>query len=227
MSYAYWPSFQLSALKILTMPHPMPAFSYKHRLHLLEVLSSTIRPTVVCEVGVQKGLYAEAVLQTVPSVQTFYLVDLWAHQSNYQDFANLSKDEHELYYNETLTRLSRWQHKLKVLRGHSTAMSKHIPDGSVDWIYIDARHDYKGCMEDLRAYYPKLKNGGLMSGHDYMSAEEVKLITPDQDWSICYDGTVEPRAVKGAVDDFLKLNGLNLILSSEETAWPTWSFFKP
>ena len=39
---------------------------------------------------------------------------------------------------------------------------------SLDFVYIDARHDYDGCLEDIVAWYPKLKKGGLIAGHDFI-----------------------------------------------------------
>ena len=42
---------------------------------------------------------------------------------------------------------------------------------SLDFIYIDARHDYKAVWDDLEAWFPKLRKGGLFSGHDYVDAD--------------------------------------------------------
>ncbi len=36
-----------------------------------------------------------------------------------------------------------------------------------DFVFIDADHSYEGCREDIAAYLPLLKSGGLISGHDY------------------------------------------------------------
>jgi|TARA_R110000824_G_scaffold2570_4_gene11849 predicted O-methyltransferase YrrM len=45
--------------------------------------------------------------------------------------------------------------------------SRLFDDESIDFVYVDADHSYKGCMADLEAWYPKLKKGGILSGHDY------------------------------------------------------------
>ena len=42
-----------------------------------------------------------------------------------------------------------------------------VPDGSLDWVFIDADHAYKAVRTDVISWAPKLKPGGLMSGHDY------------------------------------------------------------
>jgi hypothetical protein len=33
---------------------------------------------------------------------------------------------------------------------------------------MHCRHDYCGVMEDLVAYWPKLRSGGIIAGHDYV-----------------------------------------------------------
>ena len=42
-------------------------------------------------------------------------------------------------------------------------------DNSIDFVYVDARHDYKGVLEDLRLYWPKVRQGGILAGHDYLN----------------------------------------------------------
>jgi len=102
-------------------------------------------------------------------------------------------------------------------------MSVNIPDASLDWAYIDARHDFCGTKEDLESYWPKIKDGGLISGHDYLEAPEVR----GQDWSMCLDGSINPGAVKGAVDEFALKNHLQVLVSYKDLPWPTWTIIKP
>jgi|688.fasta_scaffold102751_3 hypothetical protein len=195
--------------------------TYKDRNDLLLKLKN-FEPKVVCEVGVQQGGYAKTILETIPSIEKIYLVDLWQNQENYFDLANVSDPVHQEYMANTITNTKPWQEKVILLKGFSTQMAEQIPDNSLDWVYIDARHDYKGCYEDIQAYWPKIKQGGVISGHDYMSADEV----PGQDWSICYDGTKNVGAVKGAVNDFAALNNLQVLVSYKESAWHTWTLLK-
>ncbi len=46
--------------------------------------------------------------------------------------------------------------------------AKQVPDGSLDFVYIDARHDYESVLEDLNAWFSKVKPGGIFAGHDYV-----------------------------------------------------------
>ena len=38
---------------------------------------------------------------------------------------------------------------------------------SIDVLYIDGDHTYEGCKKDVELWWPKLRVGGLFSGHDY------------------------------------------------------------
>jgi hypothetical protein len=74
-------------------------------------------------------------------------------------------------------------------------------DNTIDFVYVDARHDFCGVYEDLSLYYPKLKCDGVMAGHDYVTVEELsKAGNTRNDWSICANGSqilLNGSAVKG------------------------------
>lgn len=56
---------------------------------------------------------------------------------------------------------------LEVVQMESVRAAREIEDGSVDWVFIDALHDYRSVRADIDAWAPKVKLGGLISGHDY------------------------------------------------------------
>jgi len=57
--------------------------------------------------------------------------------------------------------------RVKILRMDTVAAAKEIEDGSLDFVFIDADHTYEGCKADICAWLPKVRDGGLVSGHDY------------------------------------------------------------
>jgi hypothetical protein len=60
----------------------------------------------------------------------------------------------------------RFRKRRKVLRGDSVEMAQHVADNSLDIVFIDADHRYKAVKGDIVAWTPKLKPGGILSGHD-------------------------------------------------------------
>jgi hypothetical protein len=40
-------------------------------------------------------------------------------------------------------------------------------DWSLDWVHLDARHDYASVKADIGAWLPKIRKGGWLSGDDY------------------------------------------------------------
>jgi predicted O-methyltransferase YrrM len=54
------------------------------------------------------------------------------------------------------------------LIGNSVRMATYIPDGTLDLAYIDANHSFQSCLADIIAYYPKIRVGGILCGHDWL-----------------------------------------------------------
>src|SRR5262245_34391706 len=52
--------------------------------------------------------------------------------------------------------------------GDSSALVGALPDGSLDWIYIDGDHFYDGVRRDLEAARTKVAEGGLIAVNDYI-----------------------------------------------------------
>ena len=57
--------------------------------------------------------------------------------------------------------------KFKCIEEGSLDAVNQFDDDSIHFIYIDANHRYGECLADYRAWWPKVKKGGVMAGHDY------------------------------------------------------------
>jgi len=53
------------------------------------------------------------------------------------------------------------------LKGYSSTMSRMFSNNFLDFVYIDARHDYHSVYNDINCWLPKVKKGGWIGGHDY------------------------------------------------------------
>ena len=47
----------------------------------------------------------------------------------------------------------------------STAAAAGMANSSLDFVYLDARHDFMGVVADIQAWWPKVKVGGVFAGH--------------------------------------------------------------
>lgn len=183
------------------VPLPMPILHHRQELgQLLEAEGFQVG----AELGVQHGYFSRTMLASWPTCRRLVLVDIWANQKNYDDLANVGQTQQDEIFNTAKLSIKPWRNKVEICRNYTTSCAQLYPDDTFDYIYVDARHDRAGVLEDLRAWWPKLRCGGIMAGHDYVTQREVTAATPTQNWTLNFDGTIDTsgRVVKGAVDDF-------------------------
>lgn len=116
------------------------------------------------ELGVQHGTFSYETLSSWTNCTEYHLVDLWGHQENYLDIANVDEKKQDQIYLGAMEKLSAFRDKIHVCRNFTNICVKKYDDEYFNYIYVDARHDFKGVWEDLVAYWPKLKVGGIMAG---------------------------------------------------------------
>ncbi len=65
---------------------------------------------------------------------------------------------------------------VETLRMSSEEASGRFADESIDWIFIDAQHTFEPVRNDIRWWWPKVKIGGLISGHDYLHFDVKRAV---------------------------------------------------
>lgn len=116
------------------------------------------------EVGSLRGEFAKSILDKWDG--TLFLVDVWRQIDDYVDMNNNDEDSGVII--DCVKNISNHAHRAHMMRMPSNEASKLFADDSLDFVYLDANHSYKGIMDDFKNWYPKVKKGGLISGHDYM-----------------------------------------------------------
>jgi SAM-dependent methyltransferase len=53
------------------------------------------------------------------------------------------------------------------IRLDSISASKNYVDNSIDIVFLDAAHDYDSVLADIKHWLPKVKDGGILAGHDF------------------------------------------------------------
>lgn len=62
----------------------------------------------------------------------------------------------------------------EMIQGDSAGSAHRFADNSLHFVFIDASHRYENVKRDLAAWWPKVKTGCYMCGHDWLSGEEVR-----------------------------------------------------
>jgi len=128
------------------------------------------------EIGVRRGHYSQHILKNWPG--HLHLVDPWERQEEmsdgtgtkkYNDISNAPQQEHDDNLDHVKKMLGGLAPgRFTVHRDYSVEAAKAFKDGQLDFVYVDARHDYEGALEDMVAWWPKLRVGGLIAGHDFI-----------------------------------------------------------
>ena len=119
------------------------------------------------EVGVLRGEFSAQLLKDWNG--TLYLVDAWKHLDDYRDASNGDDITHEANYQFVKQRFAR-NPNVVIFRSLSAEAANSFQTGSLDWVYLDANHSYEAVKVDLEAWYPKVRIGGIIAGHDYIDA---------------------------------------------------------
>lgn len=129
----------------------------------------TLGFTKGAEIGVWKGAYSALFCQANPDLHML-CVDPWLSYPAWRDTKNsLPPEEAERFmedsYRQAVERLTPLN--TTIVRKFSTDAAKDVPDGSLDFVYVDGNHVYDAVLEDLQAWAPKVRRGGFIAGHDY------------------------------------------------------------
>ena len=195
------------------------------RAELGEYLNSRNLLGVGVEIGVFRGEFACQLLETWHGSKLI-LVDPWSHLSDYLDSWNGSHAEMERNYQITIARLARFESRTEILRMRSETAVNFVPNKSCDFIYLDANHSYAAVWNDLNLWFPKLRVGGTMSGHDYFDALADERFEPILAKGV---GDLSPEkltsyGVKSAVKRFANILRTQIRTTQEDL--PTWYFTK-
>jgi len=66
------------------------------------------------------------------------------------------------------------QDKFDLVVGDSAEAADKFEDKSLEFVFIDADHNYEFVKKDILAWLPKIKEGGVLAGHDYLYFVGVK-----------------------------------------------------
>ena len=157
------------------------------------------------EIGTERGYFAKTLLDANPKLK-LSCIDAWSVYKGYRDHTRQNKLDR--YYAETKELLSQFSPRVELIRGWSMDAVKEFEDESLDFVYIDANHDFQHATNDIAEWSRKVRKGGIVSGHDYVP----------------YRSSCECQ-VKDVVDAWVKAYRIkDLQITTED--FPSWMYTK-
>lgn len=119
-----------------------------------------------CELGTSYGFNLVYFLENLENISKVYAIDPYMA---YHDGPSglVPQEVMDKVMSLFLENLEPFSNKLTFLNEPSDTAHRHIPSGSLDYIFIDGDHSYDAVYKDLRNYFDKVKPGGIFSGHDF------------------------------------------------------------
>ena len=115
--------------------------------------------TIGAEIGAATGNTTRRLLTRCKTLDKLYVADIWKALpgSGQWEMDNMEEIFRDRFMGEP---------RLTILKGLSWEMADQVDDDSLDFIFIDADHSYECVKKDIHAWYPKLRKGGTICGHD-------------------------------------------------------------
>jgi len=162
------------------------------------------------ELGVWDGQHAEWVCQLNPEVELL-CVDAWerfAVKVNHPSPSRFVREQQK-----ARQRLA--PYRTTILPMFSDEAAALVQDRSLDFIFIDASHGYLDVLCDITRWAPKIKSGGIVSGHDY---ETTVLGWPPE------------NGVKEAVHTYIGSEGIApvyVLMGTSRDRWKSYFWISP
>lgn len=120
--------------------------------------------SIFVEIGSWKGRSAAYMIVEILNSKKlidFYCVDTFEGTRDLKQYIG-----NESLYGQFIKNLEPVKNHYKVLKMTSIEAAKCFDDKSIDAVFIDAQHTYEAVKADILAWLPKVKLGGILSGHD-------------------------------------------------------------
>lgn len=187
------------------------------RLELINLFEQKKLTNKGVEVGSFKGEYAKEMLKVWTG--NLYLVDVW-HELDINQYSDCSNQvDYENIILQCCKNIKGNEDRCFMIRSNSESAVQLFDDNSLDFVYIDANHKYEFVKKDIELWFPKVRRGGIVSGHDYLMLDwyNDKNFAENNKDKYIYNsfGFVGEFGVNPAVDEFCTQHGYSLNLTNE------------
>src|SRR4051812_28921029 len=108
----------------------------------------------------------------------FYGVDTFLGEINATDQQDIVKKEGGSIYKAFLHNMKNAGvlNQVTPLQMTSKDAAELFEDGSLEFVFLDAEHVYEDVLDDLKTWWPKVKPGGIIAGHDFNGEGVYKAV---------------------------------------------------
>lgn len=144
-------------------------FLYKRpRWNSIIRLINSEKMTTYAEVGVWEGEMAKQIIENCHTLKKIILIGPYNAILGYLHGKIYKKGMQDRVDKAKEIMLKRTDSpKVKRIFKQSVNDASNLMDESIDLVFIDAQHAYEYVKQDLDAWFPKIKKGGIIAGHDY------------------------------------------------------------
>jgi len=129
-------------------------------------------PKVIAEIGVRGGHNAKGILTKYSDITTMVLIDRYKSYSD-EEVGYIKQETHIANLRHMIGEILEFGDKIVFYPTDSISASKKLPNNYFDFVYLDDDHAYEAVKNGILHWYPKVKSGGFLAGHDY-NREQVQ-----------------------------------------------------
>ena len=135
---------------------------------------------VAAEIGVYQGLNAVSMMGNCSRLK-LYCIDGYERISIETGGAMISERDKQAIRDCSVSLLNPFKDRVIRIFQQSEVCYKDFPDEYFDYVYIDGEHLYDYVKRDIELWYPKVKKGGMLAGHDFEMKEVMHAVAEFRD----------------------------------------------
>jgi hypothetical protein len=156
----------------------------------LIALYAHLNPVCVgVEIGSYRGDFSQMILDAIKP-QALMLIDPYETVAKYKydsGFPTAYSNTADLEFINNRFKSEIENKVVWVIKQYSFNIAPTVPDKCLNFIYIDGSHLYEDVKRDLNDWLPKLKQGGLVCGHDYVNLQDFGVIQAVDEFILEHD----------------------------------------
>lgn len=155
------------------------------------------------EIGTYKGQFAETMCKLIPGLD-LKCVDAWTVYKDYKDYGvnDLESDAYKIAKERSE------KFGFELIKGWSLDSVKQFEDESLDFVFIDANHDFRHVTDDVDEWSKKVRKGGIVAGHDFFKNHHKRF------------------GVKEAIPAWCAANDISPLFAITKDHCPSWFYVK-